>query len=123
MVGLGDLPGGAVLGDALAVSADGSVIVGSGETAAGAEAFVWTSDSGMQRLWDVLVSNGVNPATSGWTRLLDATAISYDGNTIVGSGLRGGNTEAFIAVIPEPASAALLLTLATPALLARRPRQ
>jgi probable HAF family extracellular repeat protein len=122
MVGLGVLPGDDYSG-ANGVSADGSVIVGYGGTALGYdEAFRWTSGGGMERLWDVLVANGVNPAAAGWTNLALATGVSADGNTIVGTGFRNGNTEAFVAVldtVPEPSSL-VLLTFALPAILRRR---
>jgi probable HAF family extracellular repeat protein len=122
MVGLGALPGGQVLSQAYGVSADGSVVVGTSDSASGNEAFRWTSGGGMERLWDVLVANGVDPAADGWTVLSEATHISADGNTIVGNGIRNGNTEAFLAVIPivpEPSSVALL-GLASLSLLRRR---
>jgi PEP-CTERM motif len=66
-----------------------------------------TAGSGMQRLWDVLLAEGVDPAAGGWTVLTEALAVSLDGNTIVGYGTRNGNTEAFIAVVPEPATGVL----------------
>ena len=124
MVGLGDLPGGPFGSHALGVSADGAVVVGIGnqdETLNVGEAFLWTRSGGMQRLWDVLQAQGVDPAPLGWTRLDRANGISLDGSTIVGTGLRNGNYEAFIATItvPEPAGAALL-AIAGLALLARR---
>ena len=56
MVGLGYLPGGNS-SSATAVSGDGSVVVG---TASGEQSFRWTAGSGMQSLWDVLVTNGLN---------------------------------------------------------------
>jgi probable HAF family extracellular repeat protein len=99
MVGLGDLPGGEFLSGASAVSADGSVIVGGGNSASGPEAVRWTSGGGTQRLWDVLLAQGVNPAAGGWSSLNVATGVSADGNTIIGSGTRNGNPEAFIAVV------------------------
>ncbi len=34
--------------------------------------------------------------------------MSLDGNTIAGWGTRNGNTEAFVAVVPEPGSLSLL---------------
>jgi hypothetical protein len=52
----------------------------------------------------------VDPAASGWTRLIDARGISLDGITIVGKGMRNGNEEAFVAtlpIVPEPATVAL----------------
>ena len=107
MVGLGDLPGGDFSNYAKGVSGDGSTVVGYAATPSN-EAFLWTSAGGMQRLWDVLLANGVDPAASGWTSLDFAQAISADGKTIVGQGIHNGNQEAFVAVIPEPSSLALL---------------
>jgi probable HAF family extracellular repeat protein len=124
MVSLGDLPGGLFESYAVDVSGDGSVVIGYGDTDFGSEAFLWTSDGRMKRLWDVLLVQGVDPAANGWTKLEAASGISANGNTIVGWGTRNGNTEAFIAVIPtivpEPSSLALL-TIAATALL-RSPR-
>jgi probable HAF family extracellular repeat protein len=70
---LGDLPGGDVDGYGSAVTADGQVIVGGSRATNGNEAFRWTRASGM-------VSLGVLP---GFTDS-EATAVSADGNTIVG---------------------------------------
>jgi uncharacterized membrane protein len=105
MVSLGDLPGGRVRSTAYDVSADGSVIVGSGEIlASGGEsvpaAFYWTADNGMLNLRDVLVAGGAT-GLDGWT-LTEARGVSYDGLTIVGTGVHNGVTEAFVANIPEP---------------------
>jgi probable HAF family extracellular repeat protein len=108
MVGLGELPGGDFGNYAQGVSGDGSTVVGYSATSSSNEAFLWTSAGGMQRLWDVLLAHGVDPAASGWTSLGPAWGISADGDTIVGSGQRNGNTEAFVAVIPEPSSLVLL---------------
>ena len=49
----------------------------------------------------------------------NAFGVSADGNTIVGFGTRNGNTEAFVAFIPEPSSFALF-ALGLPALVLRR---
>ena len=77
-----------------------------------------------ERLWDVLLAHGVDPAADGWTELDVASGISADGNTIVGYGTRNGNTEAFVAVIPtivpEPAAGALALLGVSSILLLRR---
>jgi probable HAF family extracellular repeat protein len=112
MVGLGDLPGGIFDSTAEAVSGDGSVIVGRSNTSLGPEAFVYTAARGMQRLWDVLLERGVDPAADGWTRLTIATDISLDGNTIIGTGYRNGNVfqETFIAVLTVPEPGCALLT-------------
>jgi hypothetical protein len=126
MVGLGFLPGDYFYESrALGVSDDGSVVVGYNEfaspTAGGREAFYWTSGGGMQRLWDVLVAEGVNPAADGWHAFNVVRGISGDGSTIFGRGLYNGVEEdflAFIPVVPELSSLALL-ALAAPALLCR----
>jgi probable HAF family extracellular repeat protein len=83
---------------ALGASGNGSVIVGVGgdPVGPGFGACVWTS-AGVQLLWDKLVAAGVDPAADGWSDLTSATGVSDDGNTIVGSGTRNGNTEGFIA--------------------------
>jgi uncharacterized membrane protein len=47
MVGLGDLPGGWSSSLARDVSADGSVVVGQGQSYSGQEAFRWTEEGGI----------------------------------------------------------------------------
>jgi probable HAF family extracellular repeat protein len=103
MVGLGGFSGGNFSSSAHAVSGDGSVVVGRSYY----DAFRWTAAGGMERLWDVLLANGVDPAADGWGLLIDARGVSLDGNVVVGYGVRNGNYEGFIAVIstvPEPAA-------------------
>ncbi|HEV2294719.1 MAG TPA: PEP-CTERM sorting domain-containing protein [Tepidisphaeraceae bacterium] len=114
MVGLGALPGYSQ-SVARGVNGDGSVIVGTCQNGVLADTFYWTSDGGMQRLWDILVANGVDPAADGWRREFFGTNgdvldmdVSLDGTVIVGTGMRNGMVEAFAAVIPEPASLSLL---------------
>ena len=63
----------------------------------------------MERLFDVLLSHGLDPAADGWTALTAANGVSADGNAIVGQGTRNGKQEAFLAVIPEPSSLCLLM--------------
>jgi probable HAF family extracellular repeat protein len=95
---LGDLPGGDEVSWALAVSDAGHVIAGWGKTIAGQEAFLWTAESGMQRLADVLTDHGLD--LSGWT-LEQATGLSASGRTIVGWGTNpSGDTEGFVATLP-----------------------
>ncbi|MGE0479382.1 MAG: PEP-CTERM sorting domain-containing protein [Phycisphaerae bacterium] len=101
---LGDLPGGVLRSRALACSGDGTIVVGQASGSASWEAFLWTADTGMQRLWDVLLAHGVDPGALGWDQLTEATAISFDGNTIVGNGRRDGVNEGFVAVVPETAT-------------------
>jgi len=74
MVGLGDLPGGQLKSVAYAASSAGTVIVGSGTTAAGTEAFRWTDSLGLVSLGDL----------PGGTVESVARAVSASGTTIVG---------------------------------------
>ncbi len=107
MTGLGDLPGGSFLSHANDVSADGSTIVGYGTSALGEEAFVWDAPGGMRNLRDTLVNN-LGMDLTGWT-LTRANGISDDGLTVVGYGTNpSGDTEGWIATIPEPATLWLL---------------
>ncbi len=98
-------------GDALAVSADGSVVVGISDppTTFGG-AFLWTAESGMIDLKAHLVSLGAT-GLEGW-QLDAATGISGDGRVIVGYGHNpAGQIEAWRAVIPAPASVLLFAGL------------
>jgi len=106
---LGKLPDVFVLGaQANAVSADGRVIVGEGYSGAGG-AFIWTEETGYRLLMDVL-TNELNVDLQNWQALLSAEDISADGMTIVGHGVNpSGRFEAFVARVPEPGTAALLL--------------
>jgi uncharacterized membrane protein len=102
MVGLGDLPGGAVLSEGYGATADGSIVVGK----AGAQgpcgpfgcqtaprAFIWDAQSGLRDLNTVLADMGLDLA--GWT-LSEARGISADGRVIVGTGINPtGDTEAW----------------------------
>lgn len=108
MVGLGDLAGGDFESTANSVTADGSIIVGTGISDAGNEAVLWNSAGRIRRLWDVMLAQGVDPAADGWSSLITAIGINGDGTRVTGTGLRNGNPEAFVAVIPEPASAPLM---------------
>ena len=85
------------------------------------EAFIWDAVHGMRSLRDVLVSDfGLD--LSGWT-LRYAEGISDDGMTIIGHGNNpDGNTEAWMAVIPEPATLSLL-AFACPIILCRKRRR
>ena len=94
MQGLGDLTGGSFQSLALGISADGNVVVGQGNSANGNEAFRWTQATGMQSLAAWLEDGGIS--SSDW-QFSSAADISADGKTIVGNGLRNGNTEAFVA--------------------------
>lgn len=85
---LGFLPGGD-WSEARGVSGDGSMVVGTAGSPLGfegLEAFVWTPESGMQRLIEVLVEDyGLGDDLAGW-RLHDAFDVSANGRYIVGTG-------------------------------------
>jgi uncharacterized membrane protein len=109
LTNLGDLPGapstnptGLPNARARDVSADGKVVVGVGQSELGNEAFIWIEGQGMFSLRNYLTTNLGLSNLTGWT-LSDATGISDDGRTIVGLGIVGGRTTAFVAVVPEPA--------------------
>ncbi len=100
MISLGHLAQEPRIVRTLSVSADGKIIVG----AMGDQAFVWTLKRGMQSIWDILKSAGVDPAGDGWTSLLKALDVSDDGRFVAGFGERRGNHEAFVAdlgTVPE----------------------
>jgi hypothetical protein len=121
MVGLGDLPGGDFGSVSAAVSADGSVVVGSGSTEAGRAAFYWTQSLGMVNLKDYLIAHGVADVVE-WTNL-GASGVSADGRTIVGTGTNPmGQTEAWIVTVPEPSAVALAIPAILVVLLCRQIR-
>lgn len=113
-------PGGGSLRSATAVSGDGSVIVGRAQGIGGvlsAFPFIWDDVHGTRNLADVLrIEYGLTDALAEWDLLIEATAISDDGRTIVGRGRRNGSviSEAWIAFlgtpVPEPSGAVLLVT-------------
>ncbi len=80
------------------VTADGSIVVGSGIDFDGAA--IWDAENGMRSLQDVLVLEyGLD--LTGWV-LEDANGISADGSTIVGWGFNpDGNREGWIARIGQ----------------------
>jgi hypothetical protein len=90
-------------GNALAVSGDGSVIVGS---ASGLGGLIWTAAGGLRPLQTVLVEDyGLN--LDGWV-IHAATDVSAAGDVIVGYGQHYGQYEGFVAVVPEPGTVVLL---------------
>jgi uncharacterized membrane protein len=92
----------AVFASALAVNANGSVVVG--QSGNGGPAFRWTADSGMQNLQSVLIAHGAGGGLRNWPSLVQATGVSADGTVIVGWGQSPDETaEAWIATLPVSA--------------------
>jgi uncharacterized membrane protein len=119
MVGLGFLrPEGYTL--ALAANADGSVIVGTaGEE--GNDATLWTAQLGTVNLQSYLVAQGVT-GLAGW-RLREATDVSTDGTTIAGWGTDAtGRDVRWVATVPEPSVAWVLVALFVAGALSRTRR-
>lgn len=95
---LGHLPGG-ITSRAFAVSADGQRIVGEAQTTQGMRAFVWDQENGMRAISEVLTSE-YGADMTGWT-LTNATIISADGSTIIGTGTTPLGSEAWIARLTD----------------------
>jgi probable HAF family extracellular repeat protein len=95
MVALPDAPGGVSGLMASGVSGDGRRVVGSGLNVAGEAAIIWDAEHGTRSL-EELLSTEFTADIKGW-KLTRATAISDDGQTIVGYGTSpGGQTEAWV---------------------------
>ncbi|HZP59579.1 MAG TPA: hypothetical protein VFB27_04585 [Opitutaceae bacterium] len=95
MVGLGYLPGGGSYSYAESMVPDGSIIVGTSDSADGLQAFLWTSQSGMRSTQDIL-TNDYGADLTGWT--LVTAMISADGSTLTGEGINpSGQKEAWVA--------------------------
>ncbi len=106
---------------AYAISDDGAVVGGSAyDGVSGTRAFVWTREIGMSSLTEYLLSHGIQ-IPSGF-RPENVRAISGDGLTFAGYGLNLTTNlrEGFVATIPAPASAMILLL--APALSLRQRR-
>lgn len=92
---------------AYTTSADGSVTIGLFATDADRGVFVLDDQLGMRKL-ETILTNDFGVDLTGW-RLIEPVDVSADGRTIVGWGRNPeGSSEAWIAVIPEPQSAALV---------------
>lgn len=83
--GLGDLPGNSFQSYAFEISADGSTVVGIGNSSLGYQAFRWTSSGGMVGLGD-LPGGGFRS---------EAYDVSSDGSVVVGMGWMDLGHEAF----------------------------
>ncbi len=84
-IGLGDLLGGGVSSKAVAVSADGSAVVGESASAEGSEAFRWTAADGMVGLGDL-------PSGGFYSKAL---GVSADGSVVVGNSSSKSDRQAF----------------------------
>ncbi|MBT3619201.1 MAG: hypothetical protein HN523_02105, partial [Porticoccaceae bacterium] len=85
LLNLGDLAGGGFYSTALAVNADGSVVVGRGTSGNGYEAFRWTEGTGMVALGD-LAGGGFDSY---------AYSVNADGSVVVGVSTSVNGYEAF----------------------------
>jgi len=127
MIPIGDIPGGAPGGStATDVSADGSVIIGYGESEIGSEAFRWIAATGIRSIRELLLAEGIDTLAIGWT-LGQANGISADGRIIVGTGVGPGSTnpQAWLVElpVPEPSSGVLSFVLVALALKSRNCRR
>lgn len=114
MIGLGDDLSNGIRSIAFDIDFDGSTIVGRIGTAKGFEAGIWLDAGEPLLLADYLEDLGVTVLGE----LSEATGVSADGRTIVGNGFFEGNRVGWVAQIPEPSAAGLILCAS--ALLLRR---
>lgn len=104
MVGLGYLHAGSSSSYARGVSGDVLMIIGDSV----GTAFLWTAATGMVDIKSLLLAHGVT-GVAGW-QLTVGAAISADGHTLAGTAFSpAGRSEAWVATIPEPASAVLAM--------------
>jgi hypothetical protein len=108
---LGELPGGVVSSEALAVNEDGTVVVG--RSASGVEGddpyfeeATYIRDGVTQRLADVATERGVDLSALAGGLLSQATAVSADGLVVAGNAWVGppalGVVKGFVVVLPPP---------------------
>jgi uncharacterized membrane protein len=123
MVSLGDFPEGRFGTSAHAVSADGSVIVGSGRAGnpvdplQDSSVFIWDAVHGMRALRDVLLEQGTE--VTGW-HLSYPFGMSADGRVIGGVGINpSGAPQAWLARLAETSCTppAISSVTATPSVL------
>lgn len=130
MVGLGYLPTKGPSSIAVAVTPDGSAIVGGSGVGPDTAAFVWDAAHGMRSIHALLAADSQLVGNlTGWD-LKYATAISANGQAIVGNGVNPqGKNEAFLVLldaplgVPEPSSLAMCVTLCAMTLGAVRQRR
>jgi uncharacterized membrane protein len=107
---------------ARATDDDGSVTVGVVTSSTGPDsAAIWTPSSGPQLLFDYLTARGVAIPT-GWS-LRDCYGVSADGTTFAGIAVGPGlATQGFVATVPAPSAALLLVLAGSGGLVPRRRR-
>lgn len=97
-------------GQALGISEDGTLVVGTMFVDMQAQAVIWGSDGSVMTMVDYLAGFGIS--VSGW-QLTSATAISADGLTIAGDGINpAGGQEGWVVTIPAPGSVMGLMGMA-----------
>ena len=112
------------------VSADGSVVVGYGNSDEGVRYFIWDAMMGMRDL-EHLFRDEYGLRFDGWKLTASSPvggplqaapiSISADGRTFAGAGINpAGNRESWIVVVPEPSSAVLIGLVGLPLLRRRR---
>ena len=89
--------------EALGVSGDGSVVVGSVRTTGAA---IWDAAHGVRDLKQLLMAEGIN--MNNWSSN-SAQDVSADGTIITGIGNYNGQSRLWVVVIPEPGATALVL--------------
>ena len=95
---------------AAAISDDGSIIVGRGLINSASEAVWWTPNGGIHSIKNALIAQGID--MTGWV-LSEAEGVSADGRVIVGRARQGtGPFVNYVAIIPEPATPAMLMPAA-----------
>ncbi len=105
---------------ALAMSADGNTIIGSGAPWSGPQTlFIWTQSEGIRRLDEYFQANGVS-IPSGLTLSTEKIYCSADGLVIGGIGRNGLLAESWVAVLPSPSSFMIAISFTTLAVRRRR---
>jgi probable HAF family extracellular repeat protein len=137
--GIGFIPGttggsGSLVSISNAISGDGNTIGGftstlldGGGVLEGGAAYLWTEETGIVSLYDLLQQQGHD--VSAWGSLDFVTGISQDGSVIVGSGTGANGTgfQGFVArldlnAVPEPGSTIFMLAILGPVAARRRNR-
>ena len=97
---LGFLPGGA-FSQANACSADGSIVVGSSQLGGGSGAFIWSQQTGMLELRQVLLDAGVPEADTWFVR--NAVDLTADGSRVLIEAFESGVflTQAVVVDLPN----------------------